>query len=121
LAPSQASSLEVDIAIDTTGSREALRAFTEVLGHGGVGVVVGVKRQVVELPLWELFRRELQIVGSNGSRFDTEFGRAVRLIGEGRLAAHARPVVPVPLDAVPALLVGDDRMPPGAKLVAVPA
>jgi len=119
LPPEKVDGVAADVAVDSSGGPDAMKLLARGLAYGGHGVLVGVRHQYVEAPLWDIFSRELTLVGSNGMRFDEEFRRAVQLVETGRLGNPPRPVAFVELRALPQLLVGRTHRRIGRKHVAV--
>jgi (R,R)-butanediol dehydrogenase / meso-butanediol dehydrogenase / diacetyl reductase len=106
-----------DLAIDASGAADAMTLLAHALADRATAVIVGVRSRVVPAPIWEVFSRELSVVGSNGMRL-TEFAGAAAMITSGRLAAAPRQVSRISLAELPDVLRSGPA--PGTKIVAVP-
>lgn len=104
-------------AVDAVGVPETLATACALLAPGGLVVTLGVARAPIDLPVGEMSRKELTIVGSRNSRGDLP--EAVRLVRRhhGALAATVSHVVP--LQAAPAMLTALVTGLPGAHKVVV--
>jgi L-gulonate 5-dehydrogenase len=62
--------------IDATGAASLIRTAVDVVAHAGTVVVVGISREVVEVPVADLTRKELTLTGSRNSvdRFPEAIG-----------------------------------------------
>jgi (R,R)-butanediol dehydrogenase/meso-butanediol dehydrogenase/diacetyl reductase len=115
--PGEAAEHAVDIAVDASGGDQAMMILAGAVRPLGTAILVGVRSPVVQAPIWEIFRRELTFVGSNGVRL-AEFERAVQMIAAGQIGVAPRRVRAIRLADLPAAL---RKGPPGpVKLVAVP-
>jgi L-gulonate 5-dehydrogenase len=68
----------VALAVDATGDPAVVRECVSLLAPSGSLVVVGVSKQDVSLPLVELTRKELTILGSRNNAF--KFDQALALL-----------------------------------------
>lgn len=76
--------LEVDVALEASGSPKGLESALEALTPGGTLVQLGMlPAGLTPAPLNPLVSRELRLVGS--FRFTTEFDLAVSLLASGRI------------------------------------
>lgn len=115
-APGKGPAEVVDLAVDASGSDDALLVVGRTLVYGGTAVLVGVRSKVVPAPIWDIFSRQLRFVGSNGMRL-AEFSHAARLIADGRLARRQRPTISISLARLPDTLLAGE---PGThKIVAI--
>ncbi len=82
------------IAVEATGVPAVVEQAIDVVASSGTVVVVGLSRQSVSIPMVELTRKELTIVGSRNNM--GRFGDAVRLVQRqpertGLLISHRFP------------------------------
>jgi 2-desacetyl-2-hydroxyethyl bacteriochlorophyllide A dehydrogenase len=113
-----------DVVIDAAGTAEAYEHAVRSLRRGGRLLVYGAAPRDVPVPLtaFEVFERELSIVGSYGGTGDT-WPRAIGLIASGRLDLDALVDREWPLAQAPAALetlAGDRSLIKGRIVVGKP-
>jgi 2-desacetyl-2-hydroxyethyl bacteriochlorophyllide A dehydrogenase len=88
------------IVVDASGNPAAIQEGLSLVRRAGTFVVFGVARDDarVELSPYEVFKRELTIVGTNSVRHS--FGRAMAVLASGRIPADKLLDEPVPLDEI---------------------
>lgn len=85
-----------DVAFEVSGSAAGVRALTEVLATRGKGVVVAIHSKPPEVDLFQVFWKELEIIGTRVYERE-DFVRAVSLIAEGVIPTHRLITDVVPL------------------------
>jgi 2-desacetyl-2-hydroxyethyl bacteriochlorophyllide A dehydrogenase len=88
------------MVVDASGNPAAIQEGLSLVRRAGTFVVFGVAREDarVELSPYEVFKRELTIVGTNSVRHS--FGRALALLASGRIPADKLLDEAVPLDEI---------------------
>jgi len=88
------------LVVDASGSAAAIQEGLSLVRRAGTFVIFGVSRADarVELSPYEVFSRELTIVGSNSVRHT--FGRALSVLASGRIPADKLLDDAVPLDEI---------------------
>lgn len=107
------------VVLDATGSSAAIGSAIDLVAHTGTVAVVGVSTDLLQVPVVEFSRKELNVVGCRNSA--GEFPDAVAAIG-GNLELFRRWLTDsIDLAAAPEYLRSDRRRPRGIKtLVQVP-
>ncbi len=87
-----------DIVIDATGVSQVMEALPQYARHGGKVVFYGVAREEERISIspYEIFRRELTLLGSFSQAHT--FDRAVRLINAGVITVNEMVTHTFPLD-----------------------
>jgi threonine dehydrogenase-like Zn-dependent dehydrogenase len=88
------------MVVDASGNPAAIQEGLSLVRRAGTFVVFGVARSDarVELSPYDVFKRELTIVGTNSVRHS--FGRALALLASGRIPADKLLDEAVPLDEI---------------------
>jgi threonine dehydrogenase-like Zn-dependent dehydrogenase len=88
------------MVVDASGNPAAIQEGLSLVRQAGTFVIFGVARDDarVELSPYEVFKRELTIVGSNSVRHS--FGRDLALLASGRIPADKLLDEAVPLDEI---------------------
>lgn len=91
----------VDVAIEAAGSVEAFRAALKALDFGGTLVVFGVapESSVANLRPFEVYAKELKIVGAKINPYTTE--RALKLLSSGKIRVDELVTHEIPLEELP--------------------
>ena len=101
------------VVLDATGSSAAIGSAIDLVAHTGTVAVVGVSTDLLQVPVVEFSRKELNVVGCRNSA--GEFPDAVAAIG-GNLELFRRWLTDsIDLAAAPEYLRSDRRRPRGIK------
>lgn len=77
-----------DIAFEVSGSVPGVKAMTDVLRRRGRGVVVGIHPKSPPVDLFQVFWKELQLIGARVYQ-RSDFEEAVRLVADGAIPVDA--------------------------------
>jgi 2-desacetyl-2-hydroxyethyl bacteriochlorophyllide A dehydrogenase len=77
-----------DVAFEVSGSVPGVKAMTDVLRRRGQGVVVGIHPKAPPVDLFQVFWKELQLIGARVYQ-RPDFEEAVRLLADGTIPTDA--------------------------------
>jgi (R,R)-butanediol dehydrogenase/meso-butanediol dehydrogenase/diacetyl reductase len=77
-----------DIAFEVSGTVPGVKAMTDVLRRRGQGVIVGIQPQAPPVDVFQIFWKELQIIGARVYQ-RPDFEEAVRLVANGTIPTDA--------------------------------
>lgn len=107
------------VVVDATGSPSAIQQGLSLVRRAGTFAIFGVSSAEARVTLspYEVFSRELTIIGSNSVRHT--FGRAIALLAGGDFPIDKLITTPVPLDDIGTAL-GQARRGDGLKVTVTP-
>lgn len=105
-----------DMVVESVGNTETFRLAIELAAIGGALLVYGVLTgSSADLPLPELYRKELKIFNSRGAT-GNDYDTAIRLVESKRISVSSLLSTVYPLDEAIEVLMRDELDPFGLKI-----